>query len=191
VLELGCGISGLIGLTLAPHVRKYIATDQAYVLKILRENIRANTERVNPKTHRKTRGRHPVSEPTAPGAVQTMSLDWELDDTSALPSIIDGDPAPETGGLDLIIACDCIYNDALIAPFVRTCAELCRLRPGNSQASPTVCLIAQQLRSAEVLESWLRETLRWFDVWRVSDDHLIPDLGEDSGFVVHLAMLKG
>jgi hypothetical protein len=178
------------------------------VLKILRDNISANAEGRLRKKAPKTRGGHRHAglgdTSTAMGGIQTIPLDWELNDVSELPSIIGDDlnPNPSSAptlqnnnnGLDLIIASDCIYNDALIPPFVQTCVELCRLRQVNSQtdsqAPPTVCLIAQQLRSAEVLESWLRETMNSFDVWRIPDEHLIPELRENSGFVVHLAVLK-
>jgi hypothetical protein len=199
VLELGCGISGLLALTLAPRVQKYILTDQDYVLKTIRENIDANTQnsRGRQQTNRKARGKTSASEnaasKTGKGNIQTIPLDWELNDPSALPSVI-GDVSP-----DLIVACDCIYNDALIPPFVRTCVELCRLRESSSSSNtdadakhsrPTMCLIAQQLRSDDVFESWLEEMMRSFEVWRVPDEMLTEGLREGSGFVVHVGILR-
>src|SRR5437016_4837407 len=42
IVELGCGISGLIGLSMAPLLARYILTDQSYVVKHLKHNIAAN-----------------------------------------------------------------------------------------------------------------------------------------------------
>ncbi|KAK5073213.1 Ribosomal protein lysine methyltransferase [Lithohypha guttulata] len=47
VIELGCGITGLIGLALSRLVATYILTDQKSVLKLLQENIRTNLSSLN------------------------------------------------------------------------------------------------------------------------------------------------
>jgi hypothetical protein len=81
---------------------------------------------------------------------------------------------------------------------VRTCADVCRLRPvyrpgrelGVGERNPTVCVIAQQQRSPEVFEAWLREALRVFRVWRVGDEVLGGGLGSGSGYLVHLLVLR-
>lgn len=104
----------------------------------------------------------------------------------------------EDKGFDLLLSCDCIYNEALVAPFVRTCAEICRLRPAYVASSeeprprrkPTVCIIAQQQRSPDVFETWLRETMREFRVWRLSDDVLGEGLKSGSGYLVHLLLVR-
>ncbi|KAL2872420.1 S-adenosylmethionine-dependent methyltransferase [Aspergillus lucknowensis] len=130
------------------------------------------------------------------------SLDWELDNPATLRQQIptttstatqergedDEEPAGSDKGFDVLLSCDCIYNESLIAPFVRTCAEICNLRPG---ARPTVCIIAQQQRSPDVFEAWLRETMRWFRVWRVGADALGGKLGGGSGYLVHMLVLRG
>jgi hypothetical protein len=159
------------------------------------------------------------------------SLDWETDNPHDLKTLInrrststaasnshkDDDAEPSDPGFDVLIACDCIYNDALIAPFVRTCAELCQLRPaaasdlggdgaesrpqtgdrdGRDDGSllllkkPTFCIIAQQLRSPEVFEEWVREALGYFRMWRMSDEVVGEKLGSGSGYVVHLLLLR-
>jgi hypothetical protein len=82
---------------------------------------------------------------------------------------------------------------------VRTCAELCRLRPAytpseedepRSTRQPTICIIAQQQRSPDVFDAWLRETLREFRVWRLSDDVLGDGLKGGSGYLVHLLLAR-
>ena len=41
VLELGSGISGLVGCVLAPQVERVVLTDQQYTLKLLKDNVNA------------------------------------------------------------------------------------------------------------------------------------------------------
>lgn len=162
----------------------------------------------------------PQGQATGNGNVIFTSLDWELDVAGSLKEGLglctttvgdSGEEEEEDKGFDVVVSCDCIYNDALVAPFVRTCADLCRLRPvytppGSSGSSigeggssgtgrgrgrtPTVCVIAQQQRSPEVFEAWLRETLRVFRVWRVSDEMLGEKLMSGSGYLVHVLVLR-
>ncbi|KAI9775863.1 MAG: hypothetical protein M1839_000737 [Geoglossum umbratile] len=216
VLELGCGVSGVLPLTLAPKIGRYIATDQEYVLRLLKRNIEENTpESVaaygidskrtasNKRSRKHTSASTPshLQRPMA-GEIEVMALDWELTSTSTLPALLSNNNTPTKAtqplGLDAVIACDCIYNDALVMPFVQTCADLCGLRkqscPGNSahadQANPTVCIIAQQLRSPEVFEAWLSAFCERFRVWRVPDAMLSEELREGKGFAVHIGVLK-
>lgn len=121
-------------------------------------------------------------------------LDWELDSVSTLPSFLGQNQGNSSEshlyGVDVLVACDCIYNDALIEPFVTTCAQICGLRTTNGKHKPTVCIAAQQLRSAEVFESWLIAFHRYFHVWRVPDELLTDPLKENSGFVVYIGFLR-
>lgn len=234
VVELGCGISGLIALSLAPSIGVYVATDQDYVARWVRANIEANAAvalRLSDDLHQtqetdhgpRTSRRHREKRSSRPkGSVGKKTsrnemdgdehnrgeksdglgldnvfftpLDWELDDPSSLSV------SPDHSGFDVLISCDCIYNEALIPPFVRTCVDICRLRPAHQatkdsssageRGGPTVCVIAQQRRSPEVFESWLRETLRFFRVWRVVDDVLPEGLRSGSGYLIHLLVLR-
>ncbi|KAE8380674.1 hypothetical protein BDV26DRAFT_122863 [Aspergillus bertholletiae] len=210
VLELGCGISGLIALALSPTITHYIATDQEYVHRLLRSNLESNGPKQHPKS--KASGRKPSKQghgkPSQRSAPQSTNitfttLDWETDDPAVLKDSIalrDGAAAGhhDDRGFDVLISCDCIYNEALIAPLVRTCADVCRLRPvyvpgaelDNADKKPTVCVIAQQQRSPEVFEAWLRETMRLFRVWRVSDEVLGGKLASGSGYLAHVLVLK-
>lgn len=177
VLELGAGTAGIIPSILSRRVRRVIATDQDYILKSLRENISANMSR---KKRTKTAKRQDA-------AIDVLPLDWENDDVSVFL---------RSGGLqtgvDLIVACDCVYNYALIPPLTQTCIELCRGRSGSEgfNSSPTMCLIVQQLRQPEVFQEWLTAFYAAFRVWRLSDEFLTADLSSDSGFVVHLGVLQ-
>ncbi|KAJ5747595.1 uncharacterized protein N7511_009291 [Penicillium nucicola] len=148
-----------------------------------------------------------------PSNISFTTLDWETDQPGSLkqecmPSetshpnqdIQGGDADEEEAedrGFDVLLSCDCIYNEALVSPFVRTCAEICRLRPvydpteqKQGQRRPTICIIAQQQRSPDVFETWLRETLREFRVWRLSDDILGEGLKSGTGYLVHLLLVR-
>jgi len=139
-------------------------------------------------------------------------LDWELDDVpSTLKQAVsveeetkdkDKDKdANDFTGFDVLISCDCIYNEALVPAFVRTCADICRLRrrrpPQQQQQetqpetqNPTVCVIAQQQRSPDVFEAWLRAAIAEFRVWRVRDEVLGEKLRLGTGYVVHVLVLR-
>jgi len=194
ILELGCGISGIIALALAPHVKSYTLTDQEYVMKLLHQNILENS----PNDHSSiSKGRKSAQKPKRGSAAEnsskdisniiSMPLDWETDQVTT--SLTGSD---SLGSFSAVIACDCIYNDALIEPLVQTCADACRLRSSvaESNSEPTICIIAQQLRSSEVFEGWLRQFLKYFRAWRVPDTELIEGLQSDSGFVVHAGILR-
>ncbi|KAI1095928.1 hypothetical protein F5B19DRAFT_489100 [Rostrohypoxylon terebratum] len=189
ILELGCGISGLVGLVLAPLLARYTLTDQSYVGRLVEKNIEENKHLLDP------------SKPTAvsqkrkgkPLAVKSkiklrfLPLDWELDEVT---SSLTGDDNIKS--FDVVIACDCIYNDTLIQPLVQTCADVCSLRSADENATdkPTVCLVAQQLRDPEIFEGWVKEFSRYFRVWRIPDNALTEELRSNPGFVVHLGILR-
>lgn len=170
IIELGCGISGLIALTLAPVLRSgfYALTDQAYVMKILRQNIQTNQTRPFP-------GRLPRPQLQ----IQTTTLDWETDAVSNVTRLLG-----KGEEVDLVVACDCIYNDFLIKPFVSTCASLCARRSNGPRR--TGILVAQQLRSEDVLQTWLNEMLTSFLVFRLPASLLPEELTGE--YVIHFAI---
>ncbi len=200
VLELGCGISGVVGLTLAPKINNYVTTDQDYVMKLLGRNIAENS-RSSHETHsgRKGKGKKQsglanAHQATSTDNIQLIPLDWELDSPATLPSLI-GATTPHSleerlPGFDAVIACDCIYNEGLINAFVRTCAEICALRQKGLENKSTICIVAQQLRSSDVFEAWLVAFHKLFQVGRIPDELLIEGLRENSGFVVHVGILR-
>lgn len=203
VLELGCGVSALVGLAVGPLVSRYVLSDQSYVAKFVEQNLQQNTRngqnrRRNPpppsKSSRSNKGKssHPPARDSSGGGGNSRSvtfhpLDWELDA-----------PTRDLAVPDVVVACDCIYNDALIPPFVQTCVDACRLRSSGDDLDdddaprpPCVCVVAQQLRDPEIFEGWLREFVRkGFRVWRVPDDELAEGLRSSSGFVVHVGVLR-
>lgn len=185
VLELGCGISGLLVLLIGPKVGHYIATDQNYVFKLLQANLNENALRSGAQQKRKTnRKQTTVCSNSNSGFTTLMALDWETNVVSDFSR-----SSASKNGIDLLIACDCIYNESLIQPFVNACAELSRMSSTSANKS-TVCIIAQQLRSDTVFGEWLLAFHKLFRVWRVPDDLLTEELKEGSGFCVHIGMLR-
>jgi len=207
VLELGCGISAIVGLVLGPRVARYVLTDQPYVARFIEQNLEENKAlmalpRKASTTVRKARkpGRATTTTRVGeshPGNVAFRALDWEADEiTPALTG------SPDQRDFDAVIACDCIYNEALIQPLVQACVDACQLRgwPGAGavgaaaaipQQPPTVCIVAQQLRDPDIFASWLQCFGRHFTTWRVPDAALSPGLRSGSGFVIHVGVLKG
>jgi hypothetical protein len=178
-LELGAGVSGIVALALGSYVAKYTATDQDYVLKLLRQNIAENLGTVLPTKRKTTKSSKKQAQPTKEdNRITATELDWETSDTSHLSPV------------DMVIACDCIYNEALIEPLNSTCAAMCRLRQDDEKDKPTLCLIAQQLRSPDVFEAWLKSFHEKFQVWQVPDKLLDEGLREGSGFVVHIGIVR-
>ncbi|KAK4032492.1 ribosomal lysine N-methyltransferase 5 [Parachaetomium inaequale] len=216
VLELGCGISGLVALLLAPRIARYVLTDQPYVAKLLEQNISQNLTASSTPV-KKTTGRSSKSPRTTPptgarrgspanGRKETATagpvpgrngihftpLDWETDQVT--PALTGGGEAKKKS-FDVVVACDCIYNEALVEPFVATCVDLCRLRAAadlgeGDEAEPCVCVIAQQLRDPVVFEAWAARFAQSFHMWRVPDEMLGAGLKSGSGFVVHVGVLR-
>lgn len=186
VVELGSGISGVVPCMLSPIVKRVVATDQNYLLKSLRANILVNTSN---QRSPKVRDRQQKTRAPSDTNVEILALDWELDDVpNAMKS------AGLAAGADTVVACDCIFNYSLIDPFVQTCVDICKLRQSEcgrlSDLQPTVCLVAQQLRQAEVFGQWLETFMQSFRTWRVPDAELVQPLNEGSGFVVHIGILR-
>ncbi|PMB70960.1 Diaminohydroxyphosphoribosylamino-pyrimidine deaminase [Beauveria bassiana] len=123
-------------------------------------------------------------------ALAPRTLDWETDQL------------PPRRSYDAVLACDCVYNDALIAPLVQTCVEACRRRRQewerdeetamgeDKRLRPSLCIVAQQLRDDDVFRAWLAAFVDEFRVWRVSDDKLPEVLRPSAGFVVHIGILR-
>ena len=191
IVELGCGSSGILPLILAPRIRRFVATDQAYVFKLLRHNLETNAEGYStsiPPNRSRSSKKSFLNEPRSIiNNVDLLALDWEKSSAASLSSCL---PSGET--VDLVIACDCIYNEALIQPFVDTCVDICQLREASPSAGHkrTVCIIAQQLRSDSVFVEFLSAFCKAFNVWRVPDEICGENLTPAKGFVVQVGILK-
>ncbi|KAL8873898.1 MAG: hypothetical protein Q9174_000701 [Haloplaca sp. 1 TL-2023] len=180
VIELGCGVSGLIGLVTAPRVGS-----QQYVSKLLIQNLENNSSAQAGSSKKQGHAKSPIRSRN----LHFLSLDWETDRVDSLLSMLGESNRGDNDGIDAILACDCIYNEALIAPLVTTCADLCGLSQSRASNKPTLCVVAQQLRSSDIFEAWLTEFTKRFRIWRLPDAFLGEGLKENSGFVVHVGVL--
>lgn len=175
VVELGCGISTLNAFALSPHVSRYVLTDQPYVQRLVQQNLDENASTLAPSAKR-------GAKQTSAAALAFEVLDWETDTPT---SSLTGTAARS---FDAVLACDCVYNYALVAPFVQTCVDLCRLR--SEDETPCVCIVAQQLRSDDVFLLWLTTFTKHFRAWKVPDDVLPEGLKSSDSFVVHVGVLR-
>jgi hypothetical protein len=183
----------VIGMTLGLLVQLYILTDQEYVLKLLNRNLLENMPSTSVSTSKGRKSKLRPQKESATGKLSSnitaQALDWETDEVSSVVAGLEDDKR----SFDAIIVCDCIYNETLIPPLVQTCADACQLRRTqieDTDPEPTVCIIAQQLRSPEVFESWLKAFHKVFRVWRFLDEQLTKELASDSGFVIHVGVLR-
>lgn len=145
-------------------------------MKLLRHNIASNLDAVFPAS--KKGGKSKKAQAANPNSdrIKAEILDWEEDSVEQLQPV------------DMIVACDCIYNEALIEPLNTTCASICKLNTDTEK--PTLCVVAQQLRSPDVFEAWIKSFHRLFHTWQVPDRYLNEDLKENSGFVVHIGIIR-
>ena len=137
--------------------------------------------------------------------IDIVSLDWETHSIQHHPAF----SGENVGEITLILAMDCVYNEALVPPFIETCREICELaynsrKPSNEKCSgydteQTLVLIGIDLRHQDVLECFLLHFVRAFKVWRVSDSHLSEELktrvdGESeelgSGYAIFCGVLR-
>ncbi|KAF2223880.1 putative methyltransferase-domain-containing protein [Elsinoe ampelina] len=172
LLELGSGVAGLLPLAIGQRIGRYFATDQAYALKLLQENIDVN------RSTRRSKKAVDIS-----SNIHLTSLDWENDDLSYFLT-----SHGLSRGVDMIIASDCVYNYHLVQPLVETCASVARAR--KSLERPTLCLVAQQLREPDVFDDWLTSFAQHFQTYRLTDQTLGPQLNIPAGYVVHVGILK-
>ncbi|KAI5920210.1 hypothetical protein F4810DRAFT_683854 [Camillea tinctor] len=190
ILELGCGISGLVGLVLGPLVSRYVLTDQSYVSRLVEKNLEENIAVATQKPVSLKRSRGKSATTTAQKSSMNLRftpLDWELDEVT--PSLTGTE---DIRSFDAVIACDCIYNDTLIRPLVQTCVDACKLRSRDPSVSdnPALCIVAQQLRDPEIFEGWIKEFNKHFCAWRVPEDALSETLRANTGFIVHIGILR-
>lgn len=188
VLELGCGVSPLNAFALAPRVAAHTLTDQAYVQRFLQRTLDDNAPRLAPPSSSSRRHKKPLPGSklaSSSGTITFETLDWETDE-----------PPHRGRTFDAVLACDCVYNYALIPPLVQTCADACRRRQQEEADTtdgirkPSLCIVAQQLRNDDVFRSWLEAFVKEFRVWRVADHQLPETLRPSAGFVIHIGILR-
>lgn len=123
ILELGCG-TGLLAILLSPLCKSYTASDLMINLRLCSRNLKLNS----------------IDVTAEPGCGVSMEeIDWF--DTSR-------DSRTDSGfsmNYDLILAVDCVFNEALALPLISTLNRYCSL------GSRTVALVIVELRSSDVV----------------------------------------
>lgn len=122
VLELGGG-TGVLSSLLAPCVRSWTVTDISDLLPLIQKNIEKTSQRL------------------ASSDVRLAELDW----TWSSQQYERNAKSLAQRDFDLVIAVDCLFNEALVQPFVNTL---------NRIKSKYVIVISE-LRSADVLQLFL------------------------------------
>ncbi|RDA83453.1 hypothetical protein CP532_1823 [Ophiocordyceps camponoti-leonardi (nom. inval.)] len=204
VLELGCGISPLTGLAFRPRASTYVFSDQGYVQRLLKRNMASAglvEDQEEDQDHREHQhkkqnrvGKRHFQKDRSSSSFSFRPLDWDADVVT--PSFCH--PAPS---FDLVIASDCIFNEALVPNFTRTCVDVCRFKVGEDKNDPSsssssssscccACVVAQQLRSHDVFRAWINLFVERFRLWRVPAEMLPVELRPESGFVIHVAVLR-
>lgn len=130
VLELGGG-TGVLSTLLAPCVKSWTVTDISELLPLIQKNHHKNNKRI------------------ANANVQFAELDW----TWTTQQFQKNAKQIANHRYDLVFAVDCLYNEALVQPFVNSLNRLnCKY-----------VLVVSELRSAQVmqlfLETWLASGL--------------------------------
>jgi hypothetical protein len=237
IVELGCGISPLNALSLSHLAARYILTDQPYVQKLLLQNLAANlpssssskpsssssSKKAHPSRSKKSTAPpktpsppsssstplHPSNTATTTADIHFEVLDWET--SQVTPALTH---SRTTSSFDALVSCDCVYNYALIQPFVQTCVDICALRnkdinlrnqqqqqqqdasaaaaadDDENNLRSCLCIVAQQLRNDDVFNTWLTAFREHFRVWRVPGERMPRELRPEAGFVVHIGILK-
>ncbi|KAK9464725.1 hypothetical protein V1512DRAFT_267544 [Lipomyces arxii] len=184
----------------------YVATDQEHLLPLLRKNVKRNLGSVRQTIEQITHASDPPlynsltmqedlrtlptkslhrkqrqtparqQQPQCP-QIEVLELDWERarSSTAYIRSVLYPN-TDETDEFDIVIACDTVYNDFLVPPFVETLNTVASNR--------THILIAMQMRSHEVQEEFLTEALsNDLNVWYVLPEHLSDSMKE--GFAIY------
>lgn len=121
VLELGSG-TGVLAVLLHRLVARWTASDQFDNLKLIQRNVRLNDIE------------------SGVGRVEVEEIDWiacerEMDANKVVS---------EADHYDLVLAVDCIYNEALSRPLARTLTRY-------TMPEKTACLVVAELRSSDVV----------------------------------------
>lgn len=175
VVELGAGVGAVCASVLGPLTRHYVATDQRHILKLLKANFAENVP-----DHRYTSSTlEPVQNTpkSAKKGFQCAKVDFVEFDWERLHEALYNFSEVEQQKPDLVIACDTVYNEYLVPPFLEAISAL--LGPQST------AVVALQLRDEDVMHVFLEKALgSGLNVYSVPDHLLSKDLIQ--GFVVYV-----
>ncbi|SCV05330.1 LANO_0H05116g1_1 [Lachancea nothofagi CBS 11611] len=152
VIELGCGVCGILGIALGNYVDKYVYTDQKALLNRLKNNIAHNIDELRLRNVTSTtlgfdsRRKTPLQI-----QIDVLSLDWET--FNANPTKIDSLLKPNRTANVSIVSMDVVYNEYLIEPYLKTLSSL--LEYYERMGHVPNALLGIQLRDQDVVERFL------------------------------------
>lgn len=173
VVELGAGVGGVCASILGPLCKRYVATDQIELLKLLKENFLDNVTTRNYTSTTVPFEKSKKLIASSPSTIDFIEYDWEYleDGKSNYEQLVGPQEKP-----DLIIACDTIYNDYLVPLFVGALKSL--LNEDNA------ALISLQMRDENILTLFLETALEEnLNVYNIPCQMLSKSLKK--GFVVY------
>lgn len=150
ILELGAG-TGLLSILLSPLCAEYIASDRYENLRLLQRNLELNG--IN-HLDESVRGKSSAVKDGRTGLVQSKKVrieevDWKAISAERKKIAKAGDWMREEEDVaetfDMVLAVDCVYNEALVQPLVDTLARYCS--PGGR----TMVWVVAELRSSDVV----------------------------------------
>lgn len=161
VIELGAGISGLAGMSLALMGANVVMTDiTSTVLDLLRQNVEYN---VSPASLRLNSGLGEC------GLTEVQELDWGNPDHIARFS----------PPVDFILAADCVYNEDSVGIFLGTMRALWGPR--------TIAAICNEFRSESVHAEFQRQCSEYFTMKKVATNKMNKDYCHP---LIHIYILK-
>ncbi|CAH2353987.1 hypothetical protein CLIB1423_13S03422 [[Candida] railenensis] len=177
VVELGSGVGGILVSQFGPQVKKYVATDQKPILKLLKKNFVNNvrgeytSETCDGGSSSKDKNYSRRSNGDA-AVIEFVECDWEYVEhgVSTVKEVI-GDVE-----IDLVIACDTIYNEYLIPHFIRSFKSL--------MGANTAVLVGLQVRDEVLMEIFAEKIFEEdLKLYYVRNEYLSSQLLQ--GYVVY------
>lgn len=136
ILELGCG-TGLLAVLLSSICGQYTASDRLENLKLVQRNIELNGLTVG-DSKANTLG-------SLQKSVKLEEIDWAQVSEDGKKRNSRPEPQRNHEEYDLVLAVDCIYNEALVIPLIDTFARYCPV------GGRTMVWVVVELRSADVV----------------------------------------
>ncbi|CEP61413.1 S-adenosylmethionine-dependent methyltransferase LALA0_S03e02300g [Lachancea lanzarotensis] len=161
IVELGCGVAGILGITLGNYVDKYVYTDQKALLDRLKHNVAANVDEMRMRgMESSTLGFDLPRKTPLRTQMDVLSLDWEKFDPR--PAKLHPLLKPQRTAIVTILSLDVVYNEYLIEPYLRTVQGL--LRAYKELGHVSYALVGIQLRDQEIIQSFLECAIVEFEL---------------------------
>lgn len=166
VLELGAGVSALLAAVLGPKCRRYVATDQKHILKLMKQNFAENV--VSDRWTSSTLEWLQTGK-TSTSSIDIVELDWEKHSPDEILLLLEDYP-------DLVIATDTVYNEYLVPYFVDALAAF--MGPASK------ALVTVQLRDESITTRFVEEiAAHKLRLYTINDNYLTQEL--QAGFAVY------